>query len=62
VPVASAITFSCVSAFDVRAPTSPAMRPSRITSARSQMPMISGRSDEMTRMATPDFARLSMIE
>ena len=42
-------------------PTSPTMPPSRITSTRSQMPMISGSSLEITTTPMPRFAKSSMI-
>jgi len=42
-------------------PTSPAVRPSRITSTRSQTPMISGSSLEMTTIPISRVARSSMI-
>ena len=57
-PVASAMMFSWVIG-DARAPpTSPAIWPSRMTSTRSQMPMISGSSLEMTMMPMPLVRKL----
>ena len=48
--IASAITTSGVSS---ERSTSPVTRPSRMTTTRSAMPMSSGRSDEIIRIASP---------
>ena len=40
---------------------SPAICPARMTTTRSQMPMISGRSDEMTRIAVPDLEQYVVV-
>ena len=60
-PAARAMMFSWVIGLPPGPPTSPSMCPSRMTSTRSQVPMISGSSLEITITPMPFFARSSMI-
>jgi hypothetical protein len=53
--------FSWVIARPLGPPTSPSMCPSRMTSTRSQMPMISGSSLEITITPMSRLASSSMI-